>query len=189
MLIIVRHGRTEANAAGLLLGRSDPGLDAVGEHQARMVADWVGPVDRVVSSPLIRARQTASAFGVEVEIDERFIEIDYGVFDGQPVGTLPAEVWQRWRSDPRYAPEGGESYEGLNLRVAAGATELAQEALEHDIVIVTHVSPIKSLLSWALGGVSDVAFKARVGQPSITRVSITPAGPVLQSFNEAPPQD
>lgn len=187
MLIVVRHGRTPANAAGLLLGRADPALDEVGEEQARLVAQWIGPVDKVVSSPLLRARQTAAAFGSEVHVDDRFIELDYGVYDGLPVGAIPAEVWKKWRNDPTYAPEGGESYDGLNERVAAGATELALEALEHNIVIVTHVSPIKSILSWSLGGVDDVAFKARVGQPSVTRITITAAGPVLHSFNEAPP--
>ena len=84
-LIVVRHGRTEANASGLLLGHADPPLDDRGRTQALALATALPPPARVVSSPLRRARQTAGAFGTSVEIDERWIELDYGTFDGQPV--------------------------------------------------------------------------------------------------------
>ena len=61
MLYVVRHGRTAANASGLLLGHLDPDLDDLGVRQARLLAAALGPVDRVVSSPLARTRQTAEA--------------------------------------------------------------------------------------------------------------------------------
>ena len=61
MLIIVRHGRTAANASGLLLGRADPELDELGRRQAAAVAAALPPVDRVVASPLRRAQETAAA--------------------------------------------------------------------------------------------------------------------------------
>ena len=64
MLHIVRHGRTDHNASGLLLGRIDPPLDALGQQQAAALASAIGPVDRVISSPLLRTRETASAFDV-----------------------------------------------------------------------------------------------------------------------------
>ena len=82
MLIVVRHGRTDANASGLLLGRRlDPGLDALGEQQAAALAAAVPRPARVISSPLQRTRQTAAAFGCPVEVDERWIELDYGALD------------------------------------------------------------------------------------------------------------
>ena len=59
--------------------------------------------------PLRRARETAEAFGLPLEIDERWIELDYGEFDGMPVESVGAEVWKQWRSDLRFAPPGGES--------------------------------------------------------------------------------
>ncbi len=77
MLIVVRHGRTAANAAGLLLGRQDPPLDLLGIEQAGRLAAEVGHADRVVSSPLRRARETAAAFDATVEIDERWAELDW----------------------------------------------------------------------------------------------------------------
>ncbi len=191
MLIVVRHGRTPANAQGLLLGRLDPDLDDVGVEQAQAVADWIGPVDLVVSSPLLRARRTAEAFAAtshgEVEIDERWIELDYGELDGLPVGDVPAPTWEQLRGDPRWTPPGGESLAALNERVAQACEEMLVTARELDVVVVTHVSPIKAVLSWALGADHRVAFRARVGQPSITRLEMGPAGPVLHGFNEAPP--
>lgn len=187
MLIVVRHGRTPANAQGLLLGRMDPDLDDEGLAQARSLAEWLGPVDHVVTSPLLRARRTAEVFGVEPEVDPRWIEIDYGELDGTPVGEVPASVWQRWRSDPEWHPEGGESLAALHRRVAEACESLVERAAESDVVVITHVSPIKAVLSWVLGGVPGAAWRARVGQPSVTRIAIGGAGPVLHGFNEAPP--
>lgn len=191
MLVVVRHGRTPANAQGRLLGRLDPDLDEVGIAQARAVAEWIGPVDRVVTSPLLRARRTAEAFADsgadEIEVDERWIELDYGELDGLPVGEVPAPTWEQLRGDPHWTPPGGESLAALHQRVADALDELLVTAREADIVVVTHVSPIKAVLSWVLGADHQVAFRARVGQPSITRLEMGPAGPVLHGFNETPP--
>jgi len=139
VLSLVRHGRTEANANGLLLGRLDPGLDRVGEWQVSLLADALGPVDRVVTSPLLRARQTAAALGAPVEVDERVVELDYGELDGLPLAEVPASLWARWREDPTFAPPGGESLAELGRRVAEAMADLAEEARERNIVVVSHV--------------------------------------------------
>ena len=106
MLIVVRHGRTDANASGLLLGRLDPPLDELGRSPGR--GAWprrVGPVDRVISSPLQRTRETAAAFGATVEIDERWIELDYGELDGTAAGRRAGRgAGRRWRADPSLRP-------------------------------------------------------------------------------------
>lgn len=187
MLIVVRHGRTEANARGLLLGRADPDLDAEGEAQAAALAAWLGPVARVVSSPLRRSLRTAEAFGPDVEVDDRWIELDYGELDGTPVADVPAEHWAAWRADPHFAPRGGESHARLRRRVGEAAGELLADAHEHDVVVVTHVSPIKAVVGWVLGVPETATWRTRVGQPSVTRVAPGPHGPVLASFNERPP--
>jgi broad specificity phosphatase PhoE len=83
VLIIVRHGQTAANAAGLLLGAgSDPPLTDLGRRQAASLSSvaGVGAALRVVSSPLRRAVETASALGPPVVVDPRWIEIDYGIY-------------------------------------------------------------------------------------------------------------
>lgn len=186
MLVIVRHGRTDHNAAGLLLGRIDPPLDALGRRQAAALAAAVGPVDRVISSPLQRARETAAAFGVDVEIDDRWIEVDYGTYDGMPLGEVPSEAWAAWRSDPDFAPEGGESLRDLGVRVADALDDLASHASAADrtTVIVTHVSPIKAAVCWALGSDELTAWRLWVAPASITRIGTTPRGGVVHTFNE-----
>ncbi len=186
MLIIVRHGRTEANARGLLLGRLDPDLDELGRRQAAAVAAAIGPVDRVIASPLARTRQTAAAFSVtgDVEIDERWIELDYGEFDGRPMREVPAAVWAEWRSNLDFTPPGGESIAELGSRVRQAADDLFADAAARTVVVVTHVSPVKAALAWALGVGDEVAWRSFVTPASVMRIGCSGPVPSLQSFNE-----
>jgi broad specificity phosphatase PhoE len=190
VLILVRHGRTRANAAGLLLGRSDPDLDDEGRRQAGALAAVVagGPppatVGRVVASPLARAVATAACFGLPVEVDGRWAEIDYGDWEGRPVGGVTAEEWSRWRGDPGFAPPGGESLADLHRRVVAACDELAGAAAAGDVVVVSHVSPIKAAVAWALGVGVELAWRCHLDPASVTRVEVGARGPVLRSFNE-----
>lgn len=191
MLVIVRHGRTEANAEGLLLGRADPPLDATGRNQALALAEALrstGTRVRVVASPLTRARETAAAvamaFGSEVEVDERWVELDYGAYDGRPASEVPGEVWARWRADADFAPPGGESLRALRTRVEEASEHWCGVAAEEPVVVVTHVSPIKAVLGWVLGVGDEVNWRSWVAPASITRVRPGPGGPVLVSFND-----
>lgn len=186
-LLIVRHGRTEANASGRLQGRMDLPLDEVGRRQAREIAQAVGPVDRVISSPLLRARETAAAFGQEVEVDDRWVEIDYGDLDGMLLGEVPADLWKRWRTDPDHAPTGGESMSVLNARVHSALADLSRDPAAGTVVVVSHVSPIKASVLWTLGVQSDVSeltWRMFVSQASITRIGVGGDIPMLLSFNE-----
>ncbi len=184
MLTIVRHGRTPLNAQGRLQGRIDAELDDVGRQQARLIADVVGEPGLVVSSPLLRARQTAEAFGLPIQIDERWIELDYGELDGLVLGEIPTATWEKWRSDLDYRPPGGETIRELGARVRAAADALVQQAKDRAVVVVTHVSPIKAALAWGLDVGDEVSWKAFVGQASITRFSVGPRGVSLHSFND-----
>lgn len=184
MLILVRHGRTVANAHGLLQGRADRPLDDVGRAQARRLAEVLAPVERVVTSPLARARSTAEAISPHVVDDERWIELDYGELDGQPVAEVADETWARWRSDPDFAPPGGESLTTLDRRVRTACEELAAEAALRDVVVVSHVSPIKAAVAWAVGGDVSLSWRIRLAPASITRIAFDGHRPVLQSFNE-----
>lgn len=183
-LHVVRHGRTEANASGLLLGRANPELDEIGRRQAEQIAAALPSVARVVSSPLLRTSQTADAIDPDHETDERLLELDYGAFDLTPVKDVPAEVWAAWRSDADFAPPGGESHRALARRISSVMSDLASDALDGDVIVVTHVSPIKATLAWALGVGIEVSWRSFVAQASITRIGITDRGPSLRSFNE-----
>jgi broad specificity phosphatase PhoE len=183
VLIIVRHGRTEANASGLLLGRRvDPPLDELGRRQAVALAGAL-PAARVVSSPLQRARETAEAFGRPVVVDERWIELDYGELDGTPLRDVPREVWAAWRADPAWVPPGGESLMALGDRVRDACAALADEAANGDVIVVTHVSPVKAALAWALGVGDEISFRAYVAPASITTIATSGARPSLHGFN------
>ena len=184
MIVLLRHGRTAANAAGLLLGRLDLPLDPLGEAQAAAAAAALGRVDLVVASPLRRARQTAEHFGRPVEVDERWIELDYGQWDGVAVNAVPAEVWQQWRSDLDLLPPGGESLRSMGARVREACQELETWAVDRTVVVVTHVSPVKAALAWALGVGDEVSWRCYVAPASITRVRVGPNGPSLVAFNE-----
>lgn len=184
MLVVVRHGRTEANASGLLLGRADPPLDDLGQAQARLLAAAVGPVERVVASPLLRAQQTAAAFDAPVETDERWIELDYGEWDGRRITEVAEDVWSAWRADIELRPPGGETLRELGQRVRAACEELAGPAAQGTVVVVTHVSPIKAAVAWALGLGDEVVWRLYVAPASITRIEPREHGPVLVSFDE-----
>ncbi|MDP6976694.1 MAG: histidine phosphatase family protein [Acidimicrobiales bacterium] len=184
MLYVLRHGRTESNASGLLLGRSDPPLDDLGVRQAAAAAGALPVPDRVVTSPLRRARQTAGAFGVDVEVDERWIELDYGAFDGTPVAEVPRETWAAWQADLDWAPPGGESHRQLGARVRAACEELLDEATIRDVVVVTHVSPVKAAMAWALGVGDEVAWRCFVGTAAIMSIGAGRFGPSLRGFND-----
>lgn len=189
MLILVRHGRTPANAAGLLQGRLDQDLDEVGVEQAAGVAAYlgsvVGSIDHIISSPLRRAQQTAAVLGDTVQIDERWIELAYGSFEGMPQSEVPGDVWTRWRADPAFAPEGGESLITLDRRVRAACEEVSERSRVENVVVVTHVSPIKSAVAWALGVDLSISWRTHLSQAAICRIDIRPNGPVLMSFNES----
>jgi len=184
VLLIVRHGRTVANAEGLLQGRVDNPLDTEGVRQAKQIGAALGPIDLVVSSPLQRALQTATPLGLPCRVDERWIELDYGAWDEKPIGEITKEEWIRWRSDPTFAPPGGESLEELDRRVAQGCEALLLEAEESNVAVFTHVSPIKSAVAWALGTKEQISWNLSVGQAQITRIAVRDGRPVLTSFNE-----
>jgi broad specificity phosphatase PhoE len=184
MLIIARHGRTVANASGELLGRRDPGLDETGLEQARAIGEALAGADRVISSPLRRCQETAAAIGRPVEIDERFIELDYGELEGTPVAEVPAATWAAWRADTAWHPAAGESLDDLAARVWPALDGLLEAAVTSDIVVVSHVSPIKAAVAWAIGAGIESQWRCFVQQASISRIGARSGLPSLHSFNE-----
>ena len=196
MLILIRHGESTGNADGLLLGRIDAPLTAKGEAQASSVAPVLTGVTRVISSSLQRARRTAEslATGLPVEIDDRWIEVDYGEYDGRPLRAVPDEVWTKWRTDPDFRPPGGETLAEAGTRVRSACEELF--AVDGHgargpgaVVVVSHVSPIKAATCWALGLGDEGAWRLYLATASVTRIRWGATGPVLAQFNETPWSD
>jgi alpha-ribazole phosphatase len=187
VLILVRHGRTALNATGRLQGRIDEPLDDVGRKQAAVVADHVGQVDLLISSPLRRVTETAESFGIPFETDERWIELSYGIFEGVAVADTPSEAWDHWQENVHYVPPGGESLAQLDLRVRDACEGLSRLAGDADVAVVTHVSPIKSAVAWALGATIAISWRSHLSPASICRIEMRRRGPVLTAFNETVP--
>jgi len=142
----------------------------------------LGRPDRVVSSPLQRARDTAAAIGVPVTVDERWVELDYGPYDGMRLADVPAGLWQAWRHDVAWVPPGAESLVALGGRVRAACDEVLAFG-GNMTVVVTHVSPIKAAVAWALGVGDEVTWRMFVSPGSLTVIGTEERGPVLRSFN------
>ena len=182
VLLLVRHGETDSNRRGHLLGRADPPLTPTGWEQARTLATRLPRPDVVVSSPLLRARQTAAVFGGEVNVDERWIELDYGPYDDGPADALSSALWERWRTDPTFTPPGIETHTALASRVRSACEDLSPLARSSVVVVVTHVSPIKAALAWALDVSEHIVWRMFVEDASVTRIDIA-QGPVVRWFN------
>jgi broad specificity phosphatase PhoE len=190
VLLLVRHGQSAANADGLLSGRAPSPLTEHGRSLVAGLSEVVAGAGRLISSPLGRAQETAAALGLDlpIEVDERWIEVDYGELEGEPVGTVPAEVWRRWRSDPDFRPPGGETLAEVGARVRRACEELFAQPgsgarAESDVVVVSHVSPIKAAVAWALGAGDELAWRLRLSTASVSSVSWAVDRPVLLSFN------
>jgi broad specificity phosphatase PhoE len=202
VLVLVRHGQSSANADGLLVGRSDPALTALGERQAAATAAAVvraaeqarRDVLRVVTSPLRRTMDTAKAIcaawpGVDgsapdLVTDERAIELDYGSLEGLPVAEVPAATWRAWRDDPTWRPPGGETLVEVAGRTRLLLADLAKDAATHDVVVVSHVSPIKAGACWALGIGIEASWRMSLGVSSITRLAVGGRRVALSGFGD-----
>ncbi len=159
-LVLVRHGATDHSVQRRFSGRNDLPLSDVGERQAAALAKRAatfGEVAAVVSSPLRRARQSAQriayAIGQEVTLNDAFVESDFGAWEGLTFEEVqqgwPTEL-TAWLTSGDAAPPGGESFETVVRRVRGGRDELIAKYPGATVVVVSHVTPIKSLLRLAL---------------------------------------
>jgi broad specificity phosphatase PhoE len=192
LLTLVRHGQTAANAQNLLQGHVNHPLDEVGLAQVSLLGgalQKISPVSRVVASPLQRAQQTAQAITqglsqhIEVETDPRWIELNYGDFDGQPVSSVSPEQWATWRTDEHFRPPHGETLAELSVRVHEAIDALLADSVSAHIVVVSHVSPIKAAVAWALGVGVEVSWRTALDRASMTTVRLDAKHPALKTFN------
>ena len=187
MMLWVRHGETAANRDRLALGRADPPLTGRGRGQADALAGRLcdsGAV-RIISSPLRRARETATAIaeavGLGVDVDRRLVEMDYGDWDERSFSEFPPEDLARWRKDATFAPPGGESLIAVGERVASLCTELIDGPV---VIAVSHVSPIKSAAIWAMDADPLLAWRMHLDVASISRIGASNRVPCLLGFND-----
>jgi broad specificity phosphatase PhoE len=197
VIILIRHGQTTTNAARLLVGHSDPTLTELGERQARALRPYLVGVREVWTSPLQRARATAGLAlpDLDAVIKESFIEVNYGSLDGQPLNVVTQEQWRAFEHDHNTAFGDGESLASVDQRVHLALGELLadQSSLLHSpsthLAIVSHMSPIKSAMTWALGVSGSVAWRMNLSNGSITTIGTRMMAPRLMNYNVVPPPE
>jgi probable phosphomutase (TIGR03848 family) len=197
-LILLRHGRSSANTAGVLAGRS-PGvaLDEQGRQHAETLADRLAqvPLAAAVSSPLQRCRETLAPLvasrELEASVDDRFAEVDYGEWTGRELKKLGKEpLWKVVQAHPSAAVfPGGEGLAAMQARAVAAAREWDAELVaEHGAQVVwlacSHGDVIKAVLADALGLHLD-GFQRIVVEPcSISVISYTETRPFVARLND-----
>jgi probable phosphomutase (TIGR03848 family) len=198
-VILARHGRTTANATGVLAGRSKGvHLDERGEEQARLAAERLSglPLAAVVSSPLERCRETARAIarlqgnGTKVVAERGLLECDYGAWTGRELKVLAKEpLWKTVQSHPSAAafPD-GEAMTDMSARGVRAirrwdARVEAEHGPEAVWVAVSHGDVIKAILADALGIHLDAFQRIVVDPASLSVVRYTALRPFVVSMN------
>ncbi len=194
-VVLLRHGRSTANVAGVLAGRS-PGvsLDDVGRAQAGAVATRLSGIelDALISSPMDRCQQTiaplAAATGLPVRIEPALAEVDYGDWTGRALKDLAGEdLWRTVQAHPSAAVfPGGEGLAAVGVR-AVGAIRGLMSELGPDAVILvcSHGDVIKAILADALGLHLDGFQRIMVAPASLSVVRYTPLRPFVERINDS----
>lgn len=185
-LLLVRHGQTEYSVARRYSGHGDPELTEAGMRQAKAIATrltGVAGIAAVVSSPLARARQTAEqiadGIGTDLELIGELIETHFGAWEGltfTEAAERDPEVHRRWLSDPAVSPPGGESFDSVYSRVCRARDTLLDRYSGATLAVVSHVTPIKSLLRMGLDAGPSMFFRLHLDIASLSIVEFYPDG-------------
>lgn len=204
-IVLVRHGVTEHTSAKRFsggLGGDNPPLSDEGLAQARAAAEWLAGlgdrVDGVVASPVRRTLETAavvaSALGHEVEEEPGFAEMEFGEWDGLTfleVAERDQAGLDAWLGSLEVPPPGGESFRQVEARVLEGLDRVLASHAGRTVVVVSHVTPIKTLVAHAMGAPLESVFRMELSPASVSVISFYPdaAGPrgSLRLYNTLPP--
>lgn len=190
---LVRHGVTEANMIGRIQGQQCWGLHPDGHDQAERFAAWYGPVDRIYSSPIQRARETAEKLRSPngITFDDRLMEQHFGEWEGSISTDLPdddREVLRRIYGQGEDLPRGrnGETFAELTHRLS-GFLATAEFDPGERTVVVSHGAAIKALVADVLGPGADVQPNLGVSpNTGVSHVAFTEHGPMLLDYAVAP---
>ncbi|MFE0434487.1 bifunctional RNase H/acid phosphatase [Streptomyces nigra] len=182
--VLLRHGETPLTPQKRFSGSggSDPALSAAGREQAERVGAALarrGTVQAIVSSPLARTRETAgivaARLGLDVTVEEGLRETDFGAWEGLTFGEVreryPDDL-TAWLADPEARPTGGgESFAATADRVAAARDKLIAAYAGRTVLLVTHVTPIKTLVRLALGAPPESLFRMELSAASLSAIA------------------
>ncbi|MGW4238172.1 bifunctional RNase H/acid phosphatase [Streptomyces sp. NPDC004749] len=184
VFVLLRHGETvltpEKRFSGS--GGTDPELSPVGRRQAEAIAASLaerGTVQDIVSSPLRRCRETAAAvaarLGLEVTVEDGLREADFGAWEGltfaETRDRYPDDL-NAWLASPSVAPTGGgESFATVARRIEATRDRLLERYRGRTVLLVTHVTPVKTLVQLALGAPLESLFRMELSAASVSVVA------------------
>ncbi|MFI8485116.1 bifunctional RNase H/acid phosphatase [Streptomyces rubrogriseus] len=196
--VLLRHGETPLTPQKRFSGSggSDPSLSPVGREQAERVAESLarrGTIEAVVASPLARTRETAgivaARLGLEVAVEEGLRETDFGAWEGLTFGEVrerhPADL-DAWLASPDAEPTGGgESFAATGTRIAATRDKLVAAYAGRTVLLVSHVTPIKTFVRLALGAPPESLFRMELSAASLSAVAYyADGGASVRLFNE-----
>ena len=211
-LVLLRHGVTPHTSGKRFsggLGGDNPGLSDEGRAQVREAATWLSGlkdrIDAVVTSPVRRTRESAeivaAQLGLPLEVEPGFAEMEFGAWDGLTfveVAEQHKESFEAWLGDLDAPPPGGESFRTVEARVLAGLQRVLTEHAGRTVVVVSHVTPIKTLVARVLGAPLDAVFRMELSPASVTVLSFYPDPKApdgtghrasMRLYNAVPPGD
>ena len=192
--LLLRHGQTLMSVERRYSGRTDAPLTAAGVQQAAAAAKRLAQagIGVIITSPLQRAVQTAqevaAVTGAPVVTDDGFRETDFGAWDGLTFTEVrerwPAEM-TAWLADPQVAPPGGESFTDVSARVTGALHRVLAGREGQRVLIVSHVTPIKTLVAAALLAPPAAMFRMHLDLAALSEIDWYADGPaLLRSFND-----
>lgn len=190
-LLLIRHGQTDYNREGRFYGRIDTPLNAQGETEARELAARLHarPVQRLYSSPALRARQTADylseTLDLPVQTDELLWEMDHGRWEGlrfDEARALDPDLWERWRTGEVEAPHGGESLTDAMARARQWVDGILQQHPGETIAAVAHGGILQAMVCVLMGTPPRPLWQYRFGNATLAEIQVYPLGGVLLSF-------
>ena len=192
--LLLRHGQTPMSVQKRYSGRTDAPLTDTGIRQAAAAAKRLAlaGIDAIVTSPRQRAVRTAeevaAATGIPVLTDDGFRETDFGAWEGLTFREVrerwPSEL-TTWLADPSVAPPGGESFTDVSERVTAALHRVLAGRPRQTVLIVSHVTPIKTLVAAALLAPPAALYRMHLDVAALCEIDWYADGPaVLRSFND-----
>lgn len=185
-LLLLRHGQTELSVQRRYSGRGNPPLTELGREQAARAAKMLaakGDITAVLSSPLSRARDTAEAAATALDapltVLDGLIETDFGDWEGLTfleAAQRDPELHARWLGDPSLPAPGGESFDAVRERVDTVRRDLVSRYPGANLVLVSHVTPIKTLLQLALGVGPSLLYRLHLDLASLSIAEFYPDG-------------
>ncbi|MFC0453400.1 bifunctional RNase H/acid phosphatase, partial [Rhodococcus jostii] len=185
-MLLLRHGQTPLSVDRRYSGRGNPALTDLGQAQANGAAGrFAGNsgIAAVVSSPLGRAQQTASAaakvLGLPVTVHEGLTETDFGEWEGltfREAAERDPELHRKWLSDTSVCPPSGESFDEVRERILKVRDDLTATYAGSTILVVTHVTPIKTLLQLALDAGPSLLYRLHLDLASLSIAEFYPDG-------------